>query len=83
MRNAIFLIGATVVLYVFTSSAIAVTRYRVIDIGDLPGGDDRGSAEGINSLGHVVGGGATISPDGESVGHAFLWTSIWDRRVEI
>jgi probable HAF family extracellular repeat protein len=52
-------------------SAQAVTRYRVTDLGDLPGGTDHSYALGINDAGQVVGVG-NHRPSSDS---AFLWTA--------
>ncbi len=55
---------------VATQALAAPPRYRVIDLGDLPGGNSYSIAYGINNLGQVVGSG---NLGGASAPNAFLW----------
>lgn len=49
--------------------AIAVSRYVLTDLGDLPGGKDESYATGINSMGQVVGWSGT-----DTFTRGFLWS---------
>jgi probable HAF family extracellular repeat protein len=63
----VVLAGTIILISPLIASAQLI--YDIIDLGDLPGGDNRSYAEGINDNGQVVGW-STIETYG---GHAFLW----------
>ncbi len=72
-RCAIFLIAALVSLG--PTAAMAVGRYIVTDLGDLPGGSDESRAWSVNSFGQVVGESSTVAGSpAATVNRAFLWT---------
>src|SRR3954470_13717688 len=54
--------------FLTTSGHCAAPRYRITDLGDLPGGVDNSFGSDVNAFGQVTGSSAV----GEA--HAFLWT---------
>jgi uncharacterized membrane protein len=49
-------------------------QYVWTDLGDLPGGEDRSHAYGINDFGQVIGGSRMRPNENYTLEHPFLWT---------
>jgi probable HAF family extracellular repeat protein len=78
MAPLIRLVLAAGTLLLTSLTVQAVVPYRIIDLGDLPGGLEQSSASGINNAGQVVGNSAAaqLTPGGLPAGfHAFRWTA--------
>jgi probable HAF family extracellular repeat protein len=67
---------AVIAVNLCLSKVGAAVLYHLTDIGDLPGGEDGSGAQGINSLGQVVGNSRTAPLINDPVPvHGYIWTA--------
>ena len=70
LRNLAVIFAQLLAFGLISSPVSAETRYRITDLGDLPGGIDSSTAIAINESGLVVG-----WSEAETGTRAFLWES--------
>lgn len=74
MKKIFVMLVSICVLFGGIGSASAVLRYDVIDLGDLPGGDDYSFSQSINNAGQVTGVSDTeFGGDPNNGKRAFIW----------
>ena len=68
--------GQSIRAFLWVPNSVNGTTGHMIDLGDLPGGDDISEATAINTAGDVVGYSSThVSGTANVADHAFIWTS--------
>ena len=69
-----FVLLVTLAAFLGEVGFASAAQYQLVDLGDLPGGDDWSTGESINNAGQVVGRSDTaFSSDVNAGKHAFIW----------